>query len=675
MTFQNVLWIALCAVVAFGGVWYLYFFRTKNYPYKYLLASLRFLGLMGLLLLLLPLNIEKATTYTEKQGLILLLDNSRSAGREPAREQILRGRELFTTDPELRDRFELKTYIFGKTLRNSDSLDFSENGTDIASALESLSRGYLDKNANIVLITDGIENQGRSLGAGAKSYAPVYPVIIGDTARYQDIRIDQVNLNRYAFLDNQFPVEVLVSYSGPVPENLSLTLLDNGKQVFRQDLEMEAGRSSERVNVLLKADEVGLHQITALVPTLEKERNTKNNRQVAGIEVIDETTQITLVSSHPHPDLGMLKRSIEANEQRQARVVRPSGAAALAQDTDLWIFFQPDASFRSAYNLLQNSQTPLLTITGELTDWGFLNEVQGSFTLEEAGPEEEVLPELNPSFGYFDVSQWEVSDYPPLEGELGAYQIFPPNEWVLGQRVKGVSLNEPLFALIRGEARREAVIFGSGLWKWRMNTYALNGSFRNFDNILGKLWLFLTAGQNTERLSLEYQTLYNGQQPTVIRARFFDQALRFDPQARLNLQLYDSTGVEQASYPIPLGRDYYEADISNLDPGFYSFEVVAEGTEFRKSGQFRLLAFELENQQLRSNLQGLSRLAEDSGGALYFPSDMARLKDSLLGNDRFRPVRRTRRNIVSLIDYRWLLFLIVSALGTEWFIRKYNGLL
>ena len=675
MTSQNVLWIALCVLVAFGGVWYQYFFRSKTLPYKYLLAALRFVGLMGILLLLLPLKIEKLTTFTERQRLILLLDNSGSVGREPGRDQILKARELFADDPQLLDRFDLSTYVFGKSLRNADSLDFSDNGTDITSALEALSGGFLDKDASIVLVTDGIENQGRTLGADAKTYAPVYPIVVGDTTQYQDIRIDQVNLNRYAFLDNQYPVEVLISYRGSGPASLSLSVLDNGKRVFRKDLELKAGRSTERVEILLKADQVGFHQITASVPALENERNTGNNQQVAAIEVIDETTRITIVSSHPHPDLGMLKRAIENNQQRQARIIRPAQVSSLAPQTDLWIFFQPDDAFRQAYELLQNTQTPLMTITGGLTDWEFLNSVQGSFTLEEAGPEEELLPEPNPSFGYFDISRWEVSGYPPLEGNLGEYQIFPPNEWLLGQRVRGVSLNQPLLALLRGETRREAVVFGSGLWKWRMNTFATGGDFRNFDEVLGKLWLFLTAGQNTERLSLEYQSLYNGRQPTVIRARFFDEALRFDPQARLNLQLYDSTGTEQASYPIPLGKGYYEADISNLPPGFYSFEVVAEDTGLRKSGQFRLLAFELENQQLRSNLEGLARLAEDSGGALYFPSDMTRLKDSLLGADRFRPVRRSRGNVVSLIDYRWLLVLIASALGAEWFIRKYNGLL
>jgi hypothetical protein len=159
MTFQNVLWIALCIAVAFGGVWYQYFFRAKKLPYKYLLATLRFVGFLGILLLLLPLKVEKVTTFTEKQKLILLLDNSGSVGREPGRDQILAARDLFTGDPQVRERFDLSTYVFGKTLQNRDSLDFSENGTDITSALESLSTGYLEENTSIVLVTDGIENQ------------------------------------------------------------------------------------------------------------------------------------------------------------------------------------------------------------------------------------------------------------------------------------------------------------------------------------------------------------------------------------------------------------------------------------------------------------------------------------------------------------------------------------
>ena len=675
MALQNVLWIALCAAVALGWVWFQYFYRAGNIPNKYLLATLRFAGLMGILLLLLPLRLEKVTSYIEKHRLLLLLDNSSSVGGEPSRDQMLRAQELLSADPDLRQRMDLTTYVFGQSLKRSDSLDFSSRGTDITSALENLSRAQLDDNASIVLVTDGVENLGRSLAAAGSLSVPVYPVVVGDTTTFRDIRIDRLNLNRYAFLGNQFPVEVLLSYRGDIPAAGELSLLDNGKAAYRETVRLEQGRTTARITALLTAEEVGFHTITAVVRPLENEQNTRNNRTSAAIEVVDESTEITIVSKVSHPDIGALKRTIESNEQRKVRVLKPSEVREGTAETDLWVLYQPDRSFRPVYEMLRESRAPLFTLTGELTDWAFLNEVQQSFRLEGEGPQEELLPELNPGFGYFDTSGWETFAYPPLTGALGDYYILQPNEWILGQRVRGVSLNQPLMALIKGSDRREAVLFGSGLWKWRMAAFAREGDFQNFDGILGKLWLFLDAGQESGRLSLEYEPLYNGRQPAVFRARFFDEALRFDPEADLTLQLSDSTGSQLASYPIPLGKGYYQADISNLSPGTYSFAVSVEGTPFIRSGQFRLLSFDLENQQLSSDYQALSFLAGASGGALFFPSQMPDLKDSLLHSDRFRPMQRSRRNVVSLIDYRWLLAMIAAALGAEWFIRKYYGLL
>ena len=229
-------------------------------------------------------------------------------------------------------------------------------------------------------------------------------------------------------------------------------------------------------------------------------------------------------------------------------------------------------------------------------------------------------------------------------------------------------------SLVKGANRREALIFGDGLWKWRMHSFSRDGDFENFDTLFSKLWLFLGAGKANERLNLEYENLFDGQQAAVIQARFFDEALRFDPTARLTLQLKDSTNSPLDSYPMALGKGAYQADISSLPAGAYSFEVRALETDFRKSGQFRIQEFDLENQQVRSDPEALSAIAEASGGALYYPSQLEQLKDSLLTSNRFRPVSRSQRNVVSLIDFHWLLALIVTALAAEWFIRKYNGL-
>jgi len=207
-----------------------------------------------------------------------------------------------------------------------------------------------------------------------------------------------------------------------------------------------------------------------------------------------------------------------------------------------------------------------------------------------------------------------------------------------------------------------------------MHSYTQDGDFLKFDALFGKLWLFLGAGNANERLNLDYENVFDGQEAAVIRAQFFDEALRFDPSAQLTLQIRDSTGSLLDSYPMAVSKREYQADISSLSPGAYSFEVGVDDTAFRKSGQFRIQEFDLENQQVRSDPEALQSIAQASGGALYYPSQLEQLRDSLMSGDRFRPVSRSQRNVVSLIDFRWLLALIISAFGAEWIIRKYNGL-
>ena len=118
---------------------------------------------------------------------------------------------------------------------------------------------------------------------------------------------------------------------------------------------------------------------------------------------------------------------------------------------------------------------------------------------------------------------------------------------------------------------------------------------------------------------------------------------------------------------------YFETDLSDLPAGTYRFTVSVEETGFNRSGQFSLQGFDLEAQHPGTDAAKLGRLAAATGGRLYFPATLPNLRDSLLQSDRYRPIQKSRGNVVSLIDYRWLLGLIVLALSAEWFIRKYHG--
>lgn len=127
---------------------------------------------------------------------------------------------------------------------------------------------------------------------------------------------------------------------------------------------------------------MGVKNIEISLQAIGSERNIENNSKKIAVEVIDEQTEIAIISSYVHPDIGTLKKAIESNEQRSASIYRPTVDLASLDKTDIFIFYQPDASYEPFYKLAENSKSGIFTITGEKTDWAFLNEVQNVYSKE-----------------------------------------------------------------------------------------------------------------------------------------------------------------------------------------------------------------------------------------------------------------------------------------------------
>jgi hypothetical protein len=238
-----------------------------------------------------------------------------------------------------------------------------------------------------------------------------------------------------------------------------------------------------------------------------------------------------------------------------------------------------------------------------------------------------------------------------------------------------VELNEPLLSVIAEGAKREAVLFGEHIWKWRLQDFRNHQNFENFDELIGKLMLYLSASQSKSRFNLEYKPLYQGSGEARITATYFDKTFVFDGKASIVLELTEKGSGKVTTVPMRLKGNYFEADLNNLDSGSYAFTATVVNENITKSGGFMIQDFDIEKQFLSTNYHKLERLAAASKGALYFPEAANTLIADLLANRQFIPTQRSKVNVVPLIDFRILLAIIVVALGLEWFIRKYNGLI
>lgn len=114
--------------------------------------------------------------------------------------------------------------------------------------------------------------------------------------------------------------------------------------------------------------------------------------------------------------------------------------------------------------------------------------------------------------------------------------------------------------------------------------------------------------------------------------------------------------------------------MSNLPASQYSFTVKADYGNISKSGTFQILEYDVEQQFLNAHVTKLQQLATNQGATSFFIANTESLATHLLADVRYKPIQKSHKNSIPLIDWNYLLFLIALSLSIEWFLRKFNGL-
>lgn len=677
MTAETILYIVIAGVIAFALVLFMYGYRSK-YPGKlrWLFGSLRFVTLFSLFLLLINPKFITDTYTVEKPKLPVLVDNSSSMVELDQQENVLKFVEELRTNTDLNDKFDLGFYHFGNDFEEMDSLSFSEKRTNIDKALTATEELFGRETAPTLLISDGNQTFGRDYEFTSLTYSNrIYPVIAGDSIQYVDLRIEQLNTNRYSFLKNQFPVEAILVYSGQGTVNSQFVITQGGSKVFSQNVTFSEIQNTQTIVANLSASNVGLQRYIAEVIPLEEEKNKINNRKAFAVEVIDQATNVLIVSDIIHPDLGTLKKSIETNEQRTVTFNKPSEAAPVMNDYQLVILFQPERSFTSVYSEIAKLKKNTLTITGLQTDWNYLNRIQQNFNKEATGQAEDVTGILNQNYRGYAVDDIGFDDFPPLKTKFGELSIEVPHEILLEQSINGFSTNTALLASMEINGKRDAVLDGEGLWRWRAQSYLEQGNFEGFDKFFGNIIQYLASNKRRSRMEVTFETFYYNNNPLRISAQYFDKNFVFDNRAQLNISVVNNETNEGTNFPMLLKNNFYEVDLNSLRAGNYNFTVSVKEEGIARSGSFTILEFNVEQQFLNANVTKLGRVATNTGGNTYFIDHTESLINELLESEKFKPIQKSDQKVVPLIAWKYLLGLIVLTLSIEWFIRKYNGLI
>jgi hypothetical protein len=668
-----IIWILLGLILSIFLGYYLYYYKVKQ-PTKInlLLAIIRSFVFFLIVLLLINPSIPEEVLFSQKTKLSVLVDNSSSIKyfkKDSLINHILEG---LKNDKKLNKKFNIDYYSFGNKFQLSDTFNFNDNQTDISIPLKKITRIQKNRNSPIVLISDGNQTIGNDY-LYTKIKEPVFPIVVGDTSKYKDVKISQINVNRYSFINNKFPVETILQYDGVQPVRLRYSIENNGKIIYTKIIKFTDKNNSRILKTFIKASQEGLNVYKSKIQYLENEKNKANNYKNFSVEVNNKQSKILIVSSFYHPDLGALKKAIERDKQRKVNIEIIKSKKHQINDYQLIILYQPDEKFNLLLKQLNSNKLSFMLITGSKTDWSFINNESLGITKKNINQLENYSASFNNSFFTFSQKNIGFENFPPLLDYFGELNIMIPHQTLLFQNINGYSSQRPLLVAANENNQKKIFLFGEGIWKWRSSSFQKKNSFINFDKFIGSIVQYASNKKIRDRLDIDIKPSYNINSKILISAFYIDENFQFDNRATLLFTVLNKNTKEKKILPFSLSDSSYQLYLNSLDSGKYEYTVSVNEQDISKKGNFVVNDFLVEEQFTSANSNKLGLLAKKTKGELYFEDNYNLLMDKLVNDDQFQIEQKSKQISSNLINKTWMMLVIVTLLSLEWIIRKYIG--
>lgn len=675
--------ILLCIIVGIAIAWLLY--RKSNFFDKrtrLAVSVIRGAVLSILGVLLVGILVRYIQSTTEKTKAVILLDNSISMA--PYGAAVIQTAEQYGAI--LREK-GYEVALRSLEANNSDSLAFGVKTTDLSSALEKIRAEYEGLHlTDVIVLSDGIVNKGLS---PSYSYYPfkVHTVAFGDTIPRVDAQISQVTANQVAYLGNDFPLAVDIKAVGMKGQSSRLFVKQDGKILHSKVVNFTSEDYFETSTFTLTASKKGLQHYTIELEAQQGEYSTKNNRKDFYIDVLDAQDKVLLLALAPHPDIKAIKAAIESTSNVEV-VVKVASSIVDMQSLDKGDFATiilhqlPSISgVLSPYlEKLRVSDKSVFVIAGQQTSLPKLTEWFGDIvTLPKGtGQFDRVTGIYNQnSFQLFKLDEQKVmllEKLPPLVVPYGDYQLRSTNTVLLYQKLNTLKTQKPLMVVANQAGTKKALLLGEGIWRWRLEEFAMTSRNEVVDDILQKVVQFLSIKEDKRKFRVypkatEFELGDVALLNTEIYNDLYERSYGHEVSIKVEKQ---GEVAKEYRYTHTQEKPYFE--LSGLTEGIYQFVATAmiAGKEEKVTGQFRVVETAIELLSTQADYNLLRELSKNNNGAFSIGGNEFTTTEWLTGQ-KVPDKLKTKDDLVELIELKWILILLLLLLATEWGVRKYNG--
>ena len=679
---------ALCIMAGFIYAFILYYREKKNEfspALRWLLAILRGLVVSVIAFLLLNPLYRSISRYTEKPLIIFAQDNSSSIpiGNDSTYYTETYKSEINDALNGLAGDYEITRYLFGDDVRFGNEITFTDEFTDISKALEEIQSRNTHRNVGAIIISsDGIINRGSNpLYMPFSMNVPIYTLALGDTSLQKDLLINDVNYNRIAYVNNEFPVEIIVNGKMFAGEQTRLTLENNGKTVFSKDLTIRSNNDFQTIRFNLKAESAGLQRYSIKLDRGENEISYTNNAQDIFIDILEGKQKILLLSNSPHPDITAIRQAISENINYEFEYYPVQKFDKSLSGYNLVILHGLPSVRNNITVLLEtikNESIPVLYFVTQQTHLPLFNTQQSGIEISSDNLiYNEVLPFVNESFTQFSLKPATVKaleNFTPVVSPYGNIQSSAATYSLLFQKIGTIKTSEPLLSFNHGLGAKSGIFLGEGIWKWRLRDFSTSSGHEAFNDIIDKTIQYLALKVDKSLFRVFHKNNFTEVDDIEFEAEVYNEIYKLIDDAEVSLEIVNSEG-ERYPFNFSESASRYYLNAGNLPEDSYKYTATAQVGQNRltKSGAFTVSSLNLEKVNTVADHNFLFNLAVNNGGQILYPSQISEIPSLIKSRQDIRPVSYTQEKYTELLNLPWLLILILLLLTTEWFIRKRAG--
>ncbi len=677
-------WLVISILLSF------YLYKNESWclelkkSWQYTLKSLRALGLFLLGVLLVGLLFEAVDYRVEKPVFITMIDNSSSM--KNYQDSLVVKNKITHFEQKMRakygTKFDFVQYIVGSNVNENGKIDFKEASSFLSDGFEKIYTDYYNRNiGGIAFFSDGNFNKGTNpiYSAEKINLTPIFTIGVGDTIPKRDQYIKDVVSNEVAFLKNKFPVEVDLEAIKVGKSNATVSISSEGKQIASQNVNFSDGTYDYRhVSFLLDATKVGHQQYTVSITKASNEYNYSNNIRQFYIEVLDSRSKVLLLAGAPHPDVAAFKSVIEKDENLEVKSVLTKSWDKDLKNIDLIIWHEPGIQYdESVFRKIEESKIPVLYCLGPNTSNSTIQKLGLGISVSSGNQTDEVQAKINNGFQQFEVStelQTALTFFPPLKVKFGEVKLAAGNDVMLFQRIGSIQKKEPLLFFGSKNSSKYGVLFGEGIWRWKMNEYVRSGNQKNFTEFIQKISQFLVIKQNTSALRVTIPKRFNKDEDVFIKAEFYNESLELITKPVIDFTLKNEKNKIK-KHQFGIVGNFYKLSLGKLVPGKYTWSASCKfnGKNYTKSGVFIVEDVQIESLDTRADHTLLNQISVNSNGKFYRLANSDQLIKDIENRSDIVEMSYREASFNDLIDYKWFLFLLIVVFGLEWFLRRWFG--